>query len=91
MTESAVHAIALVKGAVEGDPHKHFGSLLGYEQHLIAAVGAGLVVLDGEATDRGVAFYKRHGLETLPDGRANYWDADRLYDAASELTMLSRT
>lgn len=89
-TDSAVHVIALLKGAVEGDPEKHFGSLLGYDQHLTTAVRAGLVTVAGDPTDRGIEFYSWHLLDQLPDGRANYWPTEAVAAAAADLAEITR-
>jgi hypothetical protein len=36
------HAIAILKGAVEGDPLRHLASLLGWHGHLALLLQAGL-------------------------------------------------
>lgn len=72
-----VHVLALLKGAVEGDPYRHLASLMAVSStHLPAGVEAGvLTVVDGEitATAAGRRFYTEHGLGLLPPGRANNW------------------
>jgi hypothetical protein len=70
---SPVHVLALLKGAVEGDPYKHFASLLGIAQHLEAAAALGLMTPDGRVTAAGAALYEAAGLHSLPEGRANHW------------------
>lgn len=84
-THSSTHVIAVVKGVVEGDPYQHFGSLLGFDQHLNAAAAAGLVSSELDVTEKGREFYRRHRLAELPGGRANYWDEAVLAAAAAEL------
>lgn len=86
---SPAHLIAILKGEVEGDPYRHFGSLLGFDQHLAAAAAAGLLRVDGTATDEGLEFYRRHRLADLPAGRANYWKPAQIADAAAELNALT--
>jgi hypothetical protein len=81
----AAHVIAIIKGAVEGDPQKHFGSLLGYSEHLAAAVRAGLVTTDEQPTDEGYEFYSWHNLDQFPAGRANYWHGEALVTACADL------
>lgn len=78
---SETHIIALVKGALEGDPEKHFGSLLGFDEHLRDAAQLGLVrcetgSYDVEVTDAGREFYESQRLFWLPPGRANAWRDD---------------
>lgn len=65
-----VFTVAVLKGAVEGDVYRHFGSLGGVEVHLAVARRLGLI--DGEAgpTARARDLYRQHGLDRLPDGRA---------------------
>ncbi len=79
-TMSPVHVLALVKGVVEGDPIRHFGSLLGFDAHLAAARQLALVTTgDGNdevsATEAGRRLYREAHLDALPDGRANHWGA----------------
>ncbi|GAA2679741.1 MULTISPECIES: hypothetical protein [Actinosynnema] len=76
--------IALVKGAVEGDTTRHFGSLGGLEQHLAVARAAGLLEQDGQTpTAKARALYDRHRLHALPPGRAYLaWREHPLVDAA---------
>lgn len=80
-------ALALIKGAVEGDPYRHFGSLLGVNAHAAPLLRAGLLVacdppstaagedhgVDFVATEAGRDLYERHQLATLPAGRASFW------------------
>jgi hypothetical protein len=71
-----VHALALIKGSVEGDSFKHFGSLFGTSEHARPLVAAGLLVSNGydyDATDAGRTFYADYRLDSLPRGRANSW------------------
>lgn len=72
-----LHPVAILKGAVEGDPYLHLGSLLGVSGHVETLVRAGLVesspVDEIIVTPLGVAFYVEHNLTELPDGRANSW------------------
>jgi hypothetical protein len=73
-----VHALALLKGSVEGDSFKHFASLFGVHAHARPLVAAGLLVSNGydyDATPAGEAFYRDQHLDQLPDGRANNWSA----------------
>jgi hypothetical protein len=77
---SPVHVVALVKGVIEGEPIRHFGSLLGFDAHLAAARQLGLVTPgDGShevsATESGRRLYREAHLDALPDGRANHWGA----------------
>lgn len=77
--------IAVLKGSVEGDSIKHFGSTLEFKEHAELAVDYGLVVenppgpegIDNGpsylATKEGLDFYDQYGLSRLPDGRAYYW------------------
>lgn len=94
----SVHTIAIIKGAVEGDPLQHLGSLLGVDIHAALAVHLGLIEpAAGEApftaTDAGREFYADANLAALPDGRANHWgtaadharDLLRQMDAAATL------
>ncbi|GAA2679692.1 MULTISPECIES: hypothetical protein [Actinosynnema] len=79
-----VFIIALVKGAVEGDPTMHFGSLLGVGQHMAVARELGLLQQDGQTpTDKARQLYERHELNKLPHGRAYLaWADSPLLDAA---------
>jgi hypothetical protein len=73
-----VHALALIKGSVEGDSFKHFASLFGVHQHAAPLVTAGLLTGNGydyDATEAGAEFYRDQHLDQLPDGRANNWSA----------------
>jgi hypothetical protein len=73
-----VHALALIKGSVEGDSYKHFASLFGGDQHAAPLVTAGLLTGNGydyDATEAGQAFYQEQHLDQLPAGRANNWSA----------------
>lgn len=66
-----VFTVALLKGAVEGDVGKHFGSFLGLAAHTVVARRCGLVESDGVTpTEYGLDVYVRHGVDSLPDGRA---------------------
>lgn len=77
--------IAVLKGSVEGDSIKHFGSTLEFKEHAELAAQYGLVVenpphpegIDNGpsylATEEGLTFYDEHELSKLPDGRAYYW------------------
>lgn len=72
----SVFTVALIKGAVEGDPYKHFAALGGVNHHATPAIQAGLLTSDGtqiEATDAGREFYRLADLASLPDGRATNW------------------
>lgn len=74
----SVFTVALIKGAVEGDPYKHFAALGGINQHAEPAIQAGLLTSDGmtiEATDAGRLFYQVAELSALPEGRATNWGA----------------
>lgn len=72
---SRLHVLALLKGTVEGDPYKHFGSLLGIAHHDAAAQQLGLLTNDGNVTVVGRAFYVSAELGQLPAGRANDWSS----------------
>ncbi|WP_433261566.1 hypothetical protein ACQPZF_27170 [Actinosynnema sp. CS-041913] len=67
-----IFTVVLIKGAVEGDPYRHFGSLGGVTQHLATARRLGLIDPEDEytATARAQALYQRHGLNRLSAGRA---------------------
>ncbi|TQM85477.1 hypothetical protein FHX81_7961 [Saccharothrix saharensis] len=67
-----IFTVALIKGAIEGDPYRHFGSLGGVTQHLATARRLELIDPEDEhtATARAQALYRRHGLNRLPAGRA---------------------
>lgn len=72
----SVFTVALIKGAVEGDPYKHFAALGGINQHAEPGIQAGLLTSDGvtiEATDAGRLFYRVAELSALPDSRAVNW------------------
>lgn len=74
----SVFTVALIKGAVEGDPYKHFAALGGINHHATPATKAGLLTSDGvtiEATDAGRLFYQIAELSVLPEGRATNWGA----------------
>lgn len=69
--------VAILKGTVEGDPHKHFGSTLGFTAHRLVAEQHELVEPVGEggwtdlkATEKAKDLYDRHQLSELPEGRA---------------------
>lgn len=82
---SWIHVLAVVVGAArpDGDVHAHFGSLLGFNDHLAAATELGLVrpapePVEDDApevvlTDAGQAFVEQFRLTELPAGRANQW------------------
>lgn len=67
-----IFTVALIKGVVEGDSYRHFGSLGGAAHHLATARRLGLIDLEDEhtATARALALYRRHELDRLPEGRA---------------------
>lgn len=82
---ASLFTIAVLKGSVEGDSIKHFGSTREFKFHAEIAVEHGLVVenpphpegIDNGphylATEEGLAFYDQHELGRLPDGRAYWW------------------
>ncbi|MDX3695056.1 hypothetical protein PV726_32910 [Streptomyces europaeiscabiei] len=84
-TVSWVHALGILRGAVEGDDVKYMGSVMGFDLHVRPLLAVGLVAwLDDEepdspslvrATDAGRAFYAEYltGLEQHTVCRANYW------------------
>lgn len=79
-----IFTVALIKGAVEGDSYRHFGSLGGAAQHLATARRLGLIDLEDEhtATARAQALYRRHQLDRLPEGRAYLaWHGSPAVDA----------
>ena len=79
MSHSAVHVIALVKGAVEGDPFKHLG--LPYQlADIIRTEATRLGLIDDlcQPTPLGRSFYIDANLASLPAGRARYWGAAAL-------------
>lgn len=65
-----VFTVAVLKGAVEGDVYRHFGSLGGVEVHLAAARRLGLIDSEFHPTVRARDLYRQHGLDHLPAGRA---------------------
>lgn len=91
------HVVAVVAGAArsDGDVHAHFGSLLGFDQHLDVARRLGLVraapgPVTGDApefvlTDAGREFVTQFRLTDLPAGRANDWSASMTEPATIEL------
>lgn len=85
---TAVHVVALIKGTAEGDPYRHFGSLLGVDTHQATAARLGLLNAAGDLTDAGRAFYRDARLADLPAGRANHWGdtADRAVAALAVIT-----
>jgi hypothetical protein len=90
---SPVHVIALVRGAVEGDPIRHLASLLGYKAHVDAAVRLRLVTIGADlydlaVTEAGQRFYHQARLDALPDGRANHWRGELVEDAVARLGEL---
>jgi|1185.fasta_scaffold837727_2 hypothetical protein len=82
---SWTHVLAVVVGAArpDRDASAHFGSLLGFNDHLAVAERLGLVQTAPEPvadnapevllTDAGRAFVEEYRLTNLPEGRANYW------------------
>jgi hypothetical protein len=84
---SQVHVLALLKGAVEGDEYKHFGSLLAIDAHFEVGRELGLLLKDAGGsivpTVKGRSFYVDYGLRELPGGRANYWVTSPVAVAAS--------
>jgi hypothetical protein len=82
---SWTHVLAVVVGAArpDGDVYAHFGSLLGFNDHVAVAKRLGLVQAAPEPvaddapeillTDAGRAFVEQYRLTKLPEGRANYW------------------
>lgn len=82
---SWTHVLAVVVGAArpDGEVYAHFGSLLGFNDHLGVATRLGLVRAAPEPvaddipevllTDAGRAFIEQYQLTKLPEGRANYW------------------
>jgi hypothetical protein len=87
---SIAHVVALLKGTIEGDPYKHFGSLLGMDSHIAAAHHFGLIDANGELTEAGRAFYRDAKLSGLPEGRANYWSASAPHVLAGAKWLLER-
>lgn len=90
-----LHSVAILKGAVEGDPLRHLASWLEWRGHLAPLLSAGLVTGSPDSlavtlTGAGREFYTRHRLDLLPDGRANQWPADHpvLADALPALAKL---
>jgi hypothetical protein len=83
---SWTHVLAVVVGAArpDGDVYAHFGSLLGFNDHLAVAKELGLVQSAPEPvaddapeivlTDTGWAFVEQFRLTDLPVGRANHWN-----------------
>ncbi|MFC6094858.1 hypothetical protein [Saccharothrix lopnurensis] len=79
-----VFTVAMIKGAVEGDVYRHFGSLGGAAQHLATARRLWLIDVDDEdtATPRGQDLYRRHRLDLLPEGRAYLaWQGSPIVEA----------
>jgi hypothetical protein len=69
--EPDVLTVALLKGAVEGDPTLHFASLLGFRHHVPVAQATGVLAEDGETpTALARDIYHRYRLDQLPPGRA---------------------
>lgn len=72
-------AMAIVKGQLEnGDPCRHFGSLMGFQHHLDETIKLGWVFRDDagqlSVTDAGRTAYHDLHLDKLPDGRAAHWE-----------------
>lgn len=85
-----VFVVGLLKGAVEGDAYAHFGSILAIRYHEHNAVDAGLITVGDErnvATERGLDFYRRHRLRSLPPGRAYLWRSEDVATAVAELEL----
>lgn len=84
-----VFTVALIKGAVEMDVFKYFGSLHGVDRHVAVAEAAGLLVSAGGLVATGEAhrIYLECGLANLPDGRAYLVWLDRP-EVAAALTAL---
>lgn len=82
-----VHVLAILKGAVEGDPYQHFAAFGGFDAHAAEADRLGLIGDDLCPTDLGRRFYVDANLASLPAGRANQWGhaADRALDMLDEL------
>lgn len=71
-----VFVLAILKGAVEGDPYAHFAALGGFDHHVADAVACGFVTGTGaevQPTAEGRAFYAEARLARLPPGRAYLW------------------
>lgn len=81
MTPADCFTVGLLKGAMEGDETAHFGSLLGFEAHLLAAQEVGVVDATASPTEQGRDVYARCGLSDLPPGRAYLWPADLIAPA----------
>lgn len=74
MMNSGPHAdvftVAILKGAIEDEPEKHFGSTLALREHMRTAEDHDLINEIGEPTEKAQDFYERYRLASLPDGRA---------------------
>lgn len=98
-----LHELGLLRGAVEGQDTRYFGSLLALDRHAYLMLQAGLItpIPAGkprdddcqfyEATTAGRDFYAAHlsGLDEHAIGRANAWsDHPQLVAAARALARL---
>ncbi len=101
--DDLIFVIGLLRGAVEGDPTRHFGSLRSWTRWQTLAVQCGVVelatvtvdvdgaqtpVLTEVPTDYGREFHARHDLAALPAGRAYLWPKESLAAAVAELATV---
>lgn len=103
MWSSEVHntrfALVVLRGAVEGDSTKYFGSILEYQSYARAAQDCGLVMLNKEwgtgrldeyasehiPTSAGIDFYRRHRMNDWLLGRGYTWTGENINAAIGEL------
>ncbi len=94
MTYADAFTVAILKGAVEDEPEKHFGSTLSLKEHMRVAEDLDLINETGEPTDKAQDFYERYELATLPEGRAYlawYDHSERIKAVLDELNSFGRT
>jgi hypothetical protein len=87
---TSVHTIAIIKGAVEGNPLLYIAAFGAVDVHARPALELGLIAIDDRyeeipyvATSAGREFYIDANLASLPSGRANHWG--HAADSALEL------
>lgn len=72
-----IHALAILKGAVEGDDARHRAFTMAMHRLPAPLVRAGLVTDDRGTgyvpTDPGRRVLAEHHLDQVPGGRANAW------------------
>lgn len=73
-----IHALGVLRGAVEGDTTLYLGSLLALSDHMNSAESLGLVSIvdewEANPTELGRYLYDNY-LKHLPEGRAYLWQA----------------